>query len=237
MELGMSQLASFILLAQESGDEGNDSIGTVIYIVGIIIYFALGLIALWGAYCVVMVWARVKQKRFRSEDEQLQFLTALDDPLNRGDFDSAAQVCEGDPRAMCQLAHLAITNRKIGFNRVRHMVLDRFQRDVLADLEQRLAWVNTVIKSAPMVGLLGTVIGMMGAFAKLATAENVDPAQLASNIQVALITTACGLSIAIPLVLSTASIVIRIKKLEDLVGAGLTHFFDSYKAGLTKRKS
>jgi biopolymer transport protein ExbB/TolQ len=116
------------------------------------------------------------------------------------------------------------------------MVMDRFQRDVLADLEQRLAWVNTVIKSAPMVGLLGTVIGMMGAFAKLATAESVDPAQLASNIQVALITTACGLSIAIPLVLSTASIVIRIRKLEDLVGAGMSHFFDTFKVGLTKRR-
>jgi len=236
MELELPQLTSLILFAQETADEGNDSIGTVINIVGNFIYVVLGLIALWGAYCVVMVWSRVKQKRFRNEDEQMQFLTALDDSLNRGDFDAAAQVCEGDPRAMCQLAHLAISNRKIGFNRVRHLVQDRFQRDVLADLEERLAWVNTVIKTAPMVGLLGTVIGMMGAFAKLATAENVDPAQLASNIQVALITTACGLAIAIPLVMSTASIVIRIKKLEDLVGAGLTHFFDSYKVGLTKRR-
>ena len=167
-------------------------------------------------------------------EEQADFLTAVETPLSRGDFDAANSMCEGDERAMCQLVHLAIINRKIGYNKVRQLVVDRFQRDVLADLEHRLAWVNTVIKSAPMLGLLGTVIGMMGAFAKLATAETVDPAELASNIQTALITTACGLAIAIPLVLCTASINVRIRKLEDLVGAGLTRFFDAYRVAIDK---
>mgnify|MGYP001492939483 CR=1 FL=1 len=79
------------------------------------------------------------------------------------------------------------------------MVADRFQRDVLADLENRLSWVYTVIKAAPMVGLLGTVMGMMGAFQKLAVPGKApDPAELAKDIQFALITTACGLAIAIP---------------------------------------
>ncbi len=213
----------------------ENGIDSVLTIVGYIIYFCLFLIALWGAYCVVMAWARVRQKRFVSEQAQQEFLQAVEEPMLKGDFDSAGMVCEGDQRAMCQLAHLAILNRDIGYHRVRQMVTDRFQRDVLGDLEHRLAWVNTVIKSAPMVGLLGTVIGMMGAFAKLATAESVQADKLAGNIQVALITTACGLSIAIPLVLCTASINIRIRKLEDLVGSGLTRFFDVFKGALTRR--
>ena len=53
-----------------------------------------------------------------------------------------------------------------------------------------------------MVGLLGTVIGMMGAFAKIAGGDKVDPTQLADDISFASITTACGLAIAIPLVLA-----------------------------------
>ena len=69
-------------------------------------------------------------------------------------------------------AMLALANRNIGYAKIRNLLADRFQRDVLSDLEHRLSWVYTVIKSAPMVGLLGTVVGMMGAFSKLASSEN-----------------------------------------------------------------
>jgi len=205
-------------------------------IVGMLIYLALFLIALWGAFCVVMIIMRVGQKRFKSEEQQLMFLEALEAPLVNGDFDTAVEVCEGDRRAMCQLAQLALVNRKAGYSKVKQMVLERFQRDVLADLEHRLSWVNTVIKSAPMVGLLGTVIGMMGAFASLAGSENVDPAVLAKDIQFALITTACGLAIAIPLVLCTTSINVRIRNLEDLVAAGLTQFFETFRNSISRSK-
>jgi len=204
-------------------------------IVAYIIYGVLILIALWGAFCVVMVWSRVAQKRFRNEDAQHEFLAALEQPLERGDFDGAGSICEDDPRAVPQLAMLAIANRAIGFNKVRQLVIDRLQRDVMADLEYRVSWVNTVIKAAPMVGLLGTVIGMMGAFAKLAAAENVKPDQLAENISVALVTTACGLAIAIPLVISMASINVRIRKMEDLAISGLTRVLESFRAGLNAR--
>jgi biopolymer transport protein ExbB/TolQ len=179
-----------------------------------------------------MAWLRVAQKRFRSESAQSEFLEALEEPLLRGNFEAAFDLCEGDQRAMPQLAQLAIANRKIGYAKVRQLVLDRFQRDVLADLEHRLSWVSTVIKSAPMLGLLGTVIGMMGAFATLATAETVDATKLADDINVALRTTAAGLAIAIPLVLCTASVNVRIRRMEDLVAAGLTRFLDSFRSAL-----
>lgn len=193
------------------------------------IYILLAAIAVWGAFCVIMVWMRVARQRFRSEEEQEEFLSELETPLARGDFKSAAELCDGDPRAVSQLALIAISHRDIGYAKVKHLVMDRFQRDVLSDLEQRLSWVNTVIKSAPMVGLFGTVIGMMGAFGKLAGAANVSPDLLAKDISVALITTASGLAIAIPLVLLTASINIRIRKMEELVGAGLSQVLDTLR--------
>jgi len=196
------------------------------------IYVVLAGVALWGAYHCVMVWRSVAQRRFRSEDEQNDFLNAVGEPLAQQQFDEVSAMCEGDPRAVSQLVTLAANNRQIGYSKIRQMLMDRFQRDVLADLEYRLSWVNTVIKSAPMVGLLGTVVGMMGAFDKLATATNVKPDQLAENISVALITTACGLSIAIPLIMATASINVRISKMEDLVSAGMTRFLDEFKSAM-----
>ncbi|GAA4421812.1 MULTISPECIES: MotA/TolQ/ExbB proton channel family protein [Bremerella] len=195
-------------------------------------YGALALVALWGIYCVTMVWARVAQKRFRSEAQQDAFLEAVEEPLERGDFEEASELCESDPRALPQLAYLAIENREIGYSQVKQLVVERFQRDVLADLDHRISWINTVIKGAPMVGLLGTVTGMMGAFAKLATADKVDAGAMANDISLALITTALGLVIAIPLTFALNSINIRIRKMEDLVAVGLTRFMGSLREAI-----
>lgn len=208
---------------------------TVFRVLGYAIYTGLGVIALWGIYCIVQVWRRVAQKQYKTEGEQDEFLDAVEDPLLQGQFDAAVELCMDKQQAMPQLVKLALVNRKVGYQRVRQLVLDRFQRDVLTDLEYRLTWVNTVVKSAPMLGLLGTVVGMMGAFLTLSTNENVDPTQLAGDINVALRTTACGLAIAIPLIVMMSSVNIRIRKMEDLVSSGLTRFLDVYRQALAKK--
>lgn len=195
-------------------------------VAGIVDYCALALVALWGAFCVVMVWRRVARIRFRTEREQEAFLDRLEELLAEGNWDQARALCEGDSRALPQLVLLGLTHRNFGYSRVRAMLIDRFQRDVLADLEYRLSWVATVIKAAPMLGLFGTVVGMMGAFSKLAVQRNVEPNLLANDISLALITTAIGLAIAIPLVLATAAINVRIRKLSDYVSYGLNRFLD-----------
>ncbi len=202
---------------------------SVFWILGNVIYCFMFLIALWGAYCVVMVYTRVKQKQFVGEEQQRMFLEALEEPLSRGEYESATDVCEGDRRAICQLSQLALENRRLSFPKIKQLVADRFQRDVLQDLEHRLSWVITVIKAAPMVGLLGTVLGMMGAFGKLAGSDQVQAQALANDIMFALITTACGLAIAIPLVLAVAFINIKIKKMEDLVAYGVNQFLEIFK--------
>ena len=201
-------------------------------LVGNSIYGILALLSLWGLYLVVMTWRRVGAKRFRNEKKLNKFLEAVEEPLLEKDFEGVAEICDRDKRAMAQLVYLAVLNRALGYIQIRQLLADRFRRDILADLENRCSLINTVVKSAPMVGLFGTVIGMMGAFGKLATADQVDPAILAGNIMVALITTASGLAIAIPLTIMLAFINIRIRKMEDMVGAGLTRFLPGLKQSL-----
>ncbi|MBU4398137.1 MAG: MotA/TolQ/ExbB proton channel family protein, partial [Planctomycetes bacterium] len=84
-----------------------------------------------------------------------------------------------------------------------------------------------------MVGLSGTVLGMMGAFGKLGASDKVSPTALASDIMLALTTTALGLTIAIPLIICTNSINVRIRKLEELVGYGLARVLEGIKQALT----
>lgn len=199
-------------------------------------YFALAAVALWGLYQIVIVWTRVGQKRFKTEDDQDAFMDDIEQMLKAADFEGVHEYCDGDTRAIPQMADMAVAHRGEGFKRARQIMMDRFQRDVLSDIEYRLSWVSTVIKSAPMIGLFGTVFGMMGAFKTLATAESVEPSLLAGDIQVALVTTASGLAIAIPLMLLVANVNIRIAKMEDLIGSGLTRFFEAFKTGLAREQ-
>ncbi|MEQ1906176.1 MAG: MotA/TolQ/ExbB proton channel family protein [Pirellulaceae bacterium] len=198
------------------------------------IYFVMAAVAAWGAYCVIIVFNRVKQKQFKSEQIQSGFLQALEEPLLRGEYEQASQICTGDRRALCQLCQLAIDNRQIGFAKIKQLVSDRFQRDVLQDLEFRLSWVITVIKTGPMLGLLGTVLGMMAAFEKLAASKTVQADKLAGDIQFALITTALGLAIALPLTMAVAYININIRKMEDMVSFGLNQFLEVYRQAIIR---
>jgi biopolymer transport protein ExbB/TolQ len=193
------------------------------------VYAVQGIVALIGLYHVVVCFFRISQKRFRSLDAQDQFLDELGTRLEQRNFDAAIEMCAGDQRAVCQLAELGLVNRDLGYAKVRQLLLDRFQRDVLSDLEHRISWINTVVKTEPMLGLLGTVMGMVQAFAKLAGATNVEPTALAGDISFALYTTAIGLTIAIPLIVCMSAINVRIRKMEDQVGAGLTRFFDMFR--------
>lgn len=199
-------------------------------------YFALAAVALWGIYFVVLVITRVGRKRFKTEEGQDAFLDSIEPDLKRGDFDAVINACEGDTKALPMMVVFACKNRSFGFNKVRQLTLDRFQRDVIADLDYSIAWIVTVIKTAPMLGLFGTVMGMMGAFGKLNSAANVSPSELAGDIRVALETTAIGLSIAVPLVMAMASITNRIRHMQDLVAAGLTRVLESYKIGLAREE-
>ncbi|MBL8870783.1 MAG: MotA/TolQ/ExbB proton channel family protein [Planctomycetaceae bacterium] len=197
-------------------------------------YVFLALAALWGTVCVILVWNRVNAKRFKTEEEQDRFLDSIEPQLVQGNFDAALQTCESDNRALPVMISLALNNRELGYAKTRQLIMDRFQRDIIADLDQRISWISTVIKIAPMLGLLGTVAGMMGAFATLAEATTVEPSKLALDIRIALETTLIGLTITVPLLISMASISNRIKHMEELVAAGLTRFLEAYKIGLSR---
>jgi len=192
-------------------------------------YFFLALIAFWGLYSVILIWRLVNQLRFKNESEQAEFLTAIEPYLLSDNTEELEKLCEDDPRALVQLTLVALKNKHLPASRLRDLLIERYQRDVTNELDYIGSWVQTVIKAAPMLGLYGTVVGMMGAFGKLSAVTQVSPDKLAGDISFALLTTVYGLTIAIPLILATASINIRISKLEDLVGSGLTRLIEIFK--------
>lgn len=203
----------------------------IIYFVGLLIYLALAGVAAYGMFCVVLIFMRISQKRFRSTAAASDFLADCRDLLKQRKFDDVVELCDSPAywsKAVPQLITVALTNRNNSPKKLRQILGEKFERDILANLEYRTSWVATCVKSAPMLGLLGTVVGMIAAFGKIAAAgaTGTDPKALADNISLALITTALGLTIALPLVMAGNVVHVRISKLQDAVQQDLGEFLD-----------
>jgi biopolymer transport protein ExbB/TolQ len=183
----------------------------------------------WGLYHIILGYRRVKQLSFVTHDAQSEFMDELMPLLEDGSYDAVEELCGDDPRALPQLSHLAVANRNLRLDQLRQLVSEVVQRDVMSDLEYRTSWVATVIKSGPLLGLFGTVLGMMAAFGRIGTGEKVQPSQIADEISVALICTAMGLATAIPFNFLLASLNAKVRKFQDALGAGLVRVLDAIK--------
>ena len=199
------------------------------------VYVVQGLIALYGAFLVVLMLRRIAKKKFASRTAAVQFLDEVRERLDQRNLEGVAELCDSPPfwsKAVPQLIIVALQNRHLSSSKLRRQLGETFEREVLAEFEFQTSWIATVVKSAPMLGLLGTVLGMIAAFEKIATVHQggTDPSMLAGDISYALITTAVGLIIAIPLVLAGNMLHVRIGKLQDAVQQNLGEFLEVYEA-------
>jgi biopolymer transport protein ExbB/TolQ len=203
------------------------------------IWVGIAVCAFVGMYSGILLMRRVRQKRFPGAEAEQAFLDDVGERLEKQDFEGAAEVCD-DPavwnRALAQLALVAIQNRSQPMKKIRQIVGERFERDILASLEVMNSWVGTAIKTSPQLGLLGTVLGMINAFAKIAgaAASGVDPKELSQDISFALWTTAAGMAISIPLIVIQGAAMNGIKKLQETIDEGSGVFLDDLAAAKTR---
>lgn len=192
-------------------------------------YIFLTINFFWGLYCVIVAWRRVRQLSFRTQEQQDAFLGQFMDQLKTHNYNGANELSADDTRALPQLAHVAVQNRDLGYDPLRQMITELMQRDVLGQLEYRTSWIATVIKSGPLLGLFGTVLGMMAAFGRIGEGSKVDAIHIADEISIALICTAMGLATAIPFNFLLASINVRVRRLQDSLTFGLVRILDYFK--------
>ena len=203
------------------------------------IYASMAGVALYGVFTVILLARRISQKRFKGPAAAEEFLDGIRDSMNSQNFEEAADLCDSPgywAKAIPQLIMVGLANRQRPVNKIRKTMGEHFDREIQADLDYRMSWINTVVKTAPMLGLLGTVTGMIQAFGKIARAAKggTDPSALAGDISFALFTTAMGLIIAIPLVMGGAWINVRIGKLQDEVQQYLGVFLEDLEAAVAK---
>ena len=129
------------------------------------------------------------------------------------DADEALTLCEEDGSPMAQVLSAAVKKWNRPAVEVEQAILDAGER-VTNQLRRYLRLFNGIYTISPLLGLLGTVVGMIRAFNTVATQDGMGRAELlAGGISTALITTAAGLTVAIPAVIAYLYFVGRVDSL------------------------
>jgi len=102
-----------------------------------------------------------------------------------------------DNSPLGQILAAGLNNRGNGREVIKEAIEDAGRR-VTHDLERFLTTLGTISMVSPLLGLLGTVLGMIGVFSVISTSGVGDPQELSGGISQALVTTATGISVAIP---------------------------------------
>ena len=142
-------------------------------------------------------------------------LNEVDELVLSGDVDGAIDVCRNTagPASAILLAGLRrIQGKRLNDGELENAIATTGTIE-LGFLERGLVILATIANVAPLFGFLGTVWGMIQAFAAIEAAGNVDPALVAGGIKVALLTTASGLVIAVPVNIAYNFFVTRIDQL------------------------
>jgi len=125
-------------------------------------------------------------------------VAALDESLKAGNFQEAWQTCQANAKTyIAGVLGGALERVGRGKEATEHALIELGIRESQA-FKTRNSYLSVIGVIAPMIGLLGTVIGMMGAFAVLGQSGVSDPRKLAMSIGEVLLATASGLFIAIP---------------------------------------
>lgn len=124
-------------------------------------------------------------------------VATLNELLAGGRFKQAIDYCRRNPGPYADLVATMVENRNAPYDELKQIMEDT-ARHRLQNLQRGLGALGTIVAGAPLLGLLGTVVGMIKIFAVVATAGSQVTEALSLGISEALVTTASGLIIAIP---------------------------------------
>lgn len=125
-----------------------------------------------------------------------KLLNNVEDALNSGGVDAAKEVCRNTSGPVASIFYQGLDRSHEGIEMVEKSVVS-YGSVQMGLLEKGVSWISLFIALAPMLGFMGTVIGMIFAFDAIAEANNISPAVVAGGIKVALLTTVFGLIVAI----------------------------------------
>ncbi len=209
--LVVSIIIYMLIMGAPSNFQGNDPANSpvpgnyfgVIYKGGFIVPILMCLLLTVITFSIER-WLTIR--RASGKDNVLKFVRAIKNLLNRHEIDNAIELCEhqkGSVASVVRSALIKYQNLEPDKTMTKEQKLIAIQKDVeeatsleLPSMEQNLVILATISSIATLMGLLGTVLGMIRAFAAMANAGAPDSVALATGISEALINTAFGIGTA-----------------------------------------
>ena len=155
-----------------------------------------------------------------------KFMHAADALIRKQDYLGLIAVCNRENECIARIVYktldFATKNPTASFDEVREVTEAEGTRQA-SILSNRIGYLNDISRVAPMLGLLGTVIGMIKTFEGIGTSSGVQQMELAPGVGQALITTAAGLVISIPALIFYSLFRGKVQKLIAELEAAMTH--------------
>jgi biopolymer transport protein ExbB len=146
----------------------------------------------------------------------------VEDALSSGGVDAAKEVCRDTKGPVASIFYQGLDRVDEGLEQVEKAVVS-YGGVQMGQLEKNVSWISLFIALAPMLGFMGTVIGMISAFDKIEAAGDMNPSLVAGGIKIALLTTVFGLVVAIILQIFYNYIIAKIDSIvNDMEDASIT---------------
>ncbi|NRB59861.1 MAG: MotA/TolQ/ExbB proton channel family protein [Winogradskyella sp.] len=146
----------------------------------------------------------------------------VEDALNSGGIEAAKEVCRNTKGPVASIFYQGLDRADEDIDAAEKAVV-AYGGVQMGQLEKNVSWISLFIALAPMLGFMGTVIGMIKAFDKIEAAGDMQPSLVAGGIKVALLTTVFGLIVAIVLQIFYNYIIAKIDSIvNDMEDASIT---------------
>lgn len=146
----------------------------------------------------------------------------VEDALNSGGVEAAKEVCRNTKGPVASIYYQGLDRMDEGVEAAEKAVV-AYGGVQMGQLEKNVSWISLFIALAPMLGFMGTVIGMIESFNRIEAAGDMNPALVAGGIKIALLTTVFGLIVAIILQIFYNYIIAKIDSIvNDMEDSSIT---------------
>ena len=211
LDLIQEKTLSIIELMTSGGTGGN------------IIMIVLGILSVFSVYILIERIFSLKNANKESED----FLEEIHTLIKEKKYNEAIVACKAENSNISRMIEKGIKRIDKSFNEI-HSAMENQGKIEVNKLEHNLTNLATISGAAPMIGFLGTVIGMILAFHDMASAGgNIDVEMLSKGIYTAMITTVAGLTVGIISYISYNFLLSKIDKIIYSMENASSEFLDN----------
>ena len=210
-ELVQKKVLSIIDLMTSGGVGGN------------IIMCVLGILSIFAIYILLERISSLNKAKKRNPD----FIININTLVNNNKFSEAISICKEEDSTISRMIEKGLKRNGKPFNEI-HSAMENQGKLEVNKLEYNLTILATISGAAPMIGFLGTVIGMILAFHDMASAGgNIDVEMLSKGIYTAMITTVAGLTVGIISYISYNFLLSKIDKIVFSMESDSSEFLDN----------